>query len=131
MTGEGGVARERDIDRWRKLEVWQMADDFTYDVYQVTRGFPQEELYGIASQLQRAAISVPTTIVEGYSRRRDRELVRFLEISLGSLGESKYLVHFSNRLHYLHESDYQGLSEGAGQLGQKLYRFYEKVKNTK
>ena len=122
---------ERDIDRWRKLEVWQIADDFTYDVYQVTRGFPQKELYGITSHLRRAAISVPTNIVEGYSRRRDRELTRFLEISLGSLGESKYLVHFSNRLGYLDESDYQRLSEEAGQVGQKLYRFYEKVKSTK
>jgi four helix bundle protein len=122
---------ERDADRWRKLEVWQMADDFTYDVYQVTRGFPQEELYGITSQLRRAAISVPTNIVEGYSRRRDRELARFLEISLGSLGESKYLVHFSNRLSYLRESDYQRLSEGAGHLGQKLYRFYERVKSAR
>ncbi len=122
---------ERDTDRWRKLEVWQMADDLAFDVYQITRGFPPEELYGITSQFRRAAISVPTNIVEGYSRRRDRELARYLEISLGSLGESKYLVHFSNRLGYLHEADHQRLRDGADHLGQKLYRFYEKVKGGK
>lgn len=78
-----------EADRWKKLEVWQLADEFARGVYRVTAGFPREELYGITSQLRRAALSVPTNIVEGYSRRGDRELVRFLDIALGSLAEVK------------------------------------------
>ncbi len=74
-----------ETDRWKKLGVWQVADDFAENVYRLTRRFPREELYGITSQLRRAALSVPTNIVEGYSRRGDRELVRFLDIALGPL----------------------------------------------
>jgi hypothetical protein len=47
-------------DRWRKLEVWELADNFAYNIYQVTKVFPKEEMYGITSQIRRAALSIPT-----------------------------------------------------------------------
>ena len=72
-------------ERWQKLEVWKLADELAFMVYKVTRSFPKEELYGITSQVRRAALSVPTNIVEGYSRKGDKELARFINISLGSL----------------------------------------------
>ena len=87
-------------DRWKNLEVWQLADAFAREVYVATENFPKEEMYGVTSQLRRAALSVPTNIVEGYSRRGDRELARFTDIALGSLAESKYLLHFSSGLGY-------------------------------
>ena len=62
-------------ERWQRLEVWQLADEMAYRVYMATRDFPQEELYGLTSQLRRAALSVPTNIVEGYSRKGQKELV--------------------------------------------------------
>ncbi len=55
-------------DRWRNLEV-RFADDFAAEVYEATRGFPREEIYGLTAQLRRAVLSVPTNLVEGYSRR--------------------------------------------------------------
>ena len=123
--GRGVMGRTE--DRWKNLEVWRLADEFVLDTYRATRQFPGEELYGITSQLRRAVVSVPTNIVEGYSRRGDRELVRFLEIALGSLGESKYLLHLSHRLDYLSGDEYERLLGQADRVGQKLYRFYETV----
>jgi four helix bundle protein len=115
-------------DRWKKLEVWQLADELAKDVYQATKPFPKEEIYGITSQLRRAALSVPTNIVEGYSRRGDRELGRFLDIALGSLAEVKYLLHFSNSMQYLSGVDYSTLSAAANELGSKLWKFSETVR---
>lgn len=114
-------------DRWKNLEVWKLADTFALEVYRVTKKFPREEVYGLTSQLRRAALSVPTNIVEGYSRRGDRELRRFLDIALGSLAETKYLLHFSHCLSYLDDSTYAALSKAAEELGSKLWRFYETV----
>ncbi len=115
-------------DRWRRLEVWQAADAFALDVYRATQRFPKEEVYGITSQLRRAVLSVPTNIVEGYSRRGDKELARFIDIALGSLAETKYLLSFSYKLGYLDEGAYQGLSNAAQRLGRQLWKFYEKVR---
>lgn len=56
-------------DRWKNLEVWQDADKFALEVYRATKAFPKEELYGLTSQLRRAVLSIPTNIIEGYSRK--------------------------------------------------------------
>ena len=114
-------------DRWRNLEIWKLSDDLAFKVYKATKVFPKEELYGITSQIRRACLSVPTNIVEGYSRKGDKELSRFISISLGSLAETKYLLYFSNRLEYLDEQIYREIKEGYDILGKKLWRFYEAI----
>jgi four helix bundle protein len=114
-------------ERWQKLDVWKVSDDLAYRVYQVTKKFPKEEIYGLTSQVRRAALSVPTNIVEGYSRKGDKELSRFINISLGSLAETKYLLYFSHRLGYLKDEDYDDLRDSYDKLGKLLWRFYEAV----
>jgi four helix bundle protein len=116
-------------ERWAKLEVWKLADDLAFEIYKKTKQFPKEEIYGITSQIRRAALSVPTNIVEGYSRKGDKELARFVNISLGSLGETKYLLYFSNRLGYFEKETYNELKKGYDTLGKLLWKFYEAVKN--
>ena len=108
-----------------------MADEMAYQVYLKTKGFPKEEIYGLTSQLRRAALSVPANIVEGYSRKGDKELIRFLNISLGSLAETKYLLWFANRLGYFESGEYTGLEEGCERLGKYLWKFYESVRGGK
>jgi len=115
-------------DRWKKLEVWKLSDSLAYDIYRATGKFPKTEIYGITSQLRRAALSVPTNIVEGYSRKGDRELAHFINISLGSLAETKYFLHFSHRLEYISDEKYKTLKGDSDLLGKKLWRFYEKLK---
>jgi four helix bundle protein len=114
-------------ERWEKLEVWKLADDLAFKVYKITKTFPKEEIYGITSQLRRAALSIPTNIVEGYSRKGDKELSRFINISLGSLAESKYLIYFSNRLQYFKSEEYRELKTGYDEVGKKLWKFYETI----
>ena len=116
-------------DRWKKLDVWKLADDLSFNVYQITKEFPQEERYGITSQLRRAALSISTNIVEGYSRKGDKELSHFISISLGSLAETKYLLHFSDRLGLLSKDGYLTIKEGYEVLGKKLWRFYQSINN--
>ena len=115
-------------DRWKKLEVWQLADDLAFNIYQVSRNFPKEEMYGITSQVRRAALSIPTNIIEGYSRKGNKELSHFINISLGSLAETKYLIYFSHRLGYLSDNEYNKTKQGYEKLGKKLWRFYESVR---
>ena len=114
-------------ERWQKLEVWKLADELAFKVYKVTQNFPREELYGLTSQVRRSALSIPTNIVEGYSRKGDKELSRFINISLGSLAETKYLLYFSNRLCYFRDGEYEDLRNGYNKLGKLLWRFYEAV----
>jgi four helix bundle protein len=122
--------KKRKDDRWLDLEIWKIADALALQVFKETQAFPQCELYGLTSQLRRAVLSIPTNIVEGCSRKGDRELARFISISLGSLGEVKYLLYFSHQIGYLNKKSYDELSDVAKRLGAKLWRFYEKVRET-
>ena len=76
----------------RKLSAFKLADQYAVRVYDATREFPPAERYGLRSQLRRAAVSVPTNIVEGCARDSDREHSRFFEIALGSGREALYLI---------------------------------------
>lgn len=69
---------------YRQLIVWQMAHQFVLKIYEATETFPKQELYGLTSQLRRAAASVALNIVEGYSKQSKKDLLRFLDIAKGS-----------------------------------------------
>src|SRR2546428_13378637 len=86
---------------YTKIEAWKLADDLTVAVYESTRSFPREELYGLTSQMRRAWYSVPANIAEGSSRESRRDYLHFLYIARGSLTETQYFVHLSRRLGYL------------------------------
>lgn len=85
---------------YTKIEAWKTGDDLAVSIYQLTRDFPREELYGITSQLRRAAVSVPTNIAEGSARESKREYLHFLTIARGSLSEVQYLVDLTAQLGY-------------------------------
>lgn len=84
-----------------KLRAYQLADELAVQVYDATTAFPKSETYGLTSQMRRAAVSVPSNIVEGCARESQVEYVRFLEIAFGSLRELHYQVSLSKRLGYL------------------------------
>jgi four helix bundle protein len=91
------------------LIAWQRANEFTLEVYRMTKAFPKEELYGITSQLRRASVSVPTNLVEGYARRGKKEWRRYITIADASLTECEYLMELSLALGYLQQEDYNSL----------------------
>ena len=89
----------------KKLRAFELADELALSVYKITRRFPKEELFGLTSQMRRAAVSVPSNIVEGCARESQIEYLRFLEIAFGSLRELHYQFGLSERLGYLEKDD--------------------------
>jgi four helix bundle protein len=86
-----------------KLRAFDLADEVAIFIYRITREFPKEEIYGLTSQMRRAAISVPSNIVEGCARESQAEYVRFLEIAFASLRELHYQFGLAKRLGYCDE----------------------------
>src|ERR1019366_5592689 len=86
---------------YTKIEAWKLADDLTVLIYEITRSFPKEELYGLTSQLRRAASSVPANIAAGSARGTQKDYLHFLYIARASLTEAHYFVHLSKRLGYV------------------------------
>jgi len=91
-----------------KLRAFELADEVVLLIYRVTRKFPKEEIYGLTAQMRRAAVSVPSNIVEGCARESQTEYLRFLEIAFASLRELHYQFDLSRRLVYLDGYDISG-----------------------
>jgi four helix bundle protein len=88
-----------------KLRAFELADEVALLVYKVTAGFPKEELYGLTSQMRRAAVSVPSNIVEGCARDSQADYLRFLNIAFGSLRELHYQLSLSERLGFFDKQE--------------------------
>jgi four helix bundle protein len=106
----------------RRLRVFETADDLALRVYHASRGLPQEERYALQSQMWRAAMSVPTNIVEGCARRSDAEYGRFINIALGSAAETQYLLSVARRLHLLPKATCEPLERSYEALRKALNR---------
>ncbi|OGE80524.1 MAG: hypothetical protein A2660_01505 [Candidatus Doudnabacteria bacterium RIFCSPHIGHO2_01_FULL_45_18] len=101
-------------------------DELAHLVYACSRNFPREELFGLTSQLRRAALSIILNYIEGYARIKDKVHKNFLEISYGSLKETQYLLEFSNREKYISEADYKNTSKLADDIGAMLWGILRK-----
>ena len=96
---------------FRKIRAWQLADALALGVYDATRRFPKSEVFGMTSQIRRAAVSVAANIVEGSARQHTREYVQFLYVASGSLAETGYYLDLGHRLGYLDDPTYRNLSQ--------------------
>ena len=85
---------------FRKIKAWMLADDLAVAVYEVSKGFSREEIYGITSQIRRAASSVAANIVESA-----KDYAHFLQIARGSLAETQYFLHLAKRLGYINDGN--------------------------
>lgn len=109
------------INSYRELEVWREAVTMAVDCYRLTDTFPRHELYGLASQLQRAAVSVPANIAEGHGRWSRKEFVRFLSIAHGSLAELETHLNIAAELDYLQPESLEAIWERTARVGRMLH----------
>ena len=108
------------IRSYRELEVWQKAMDLVIGCYDAGKRFPQTERYGLTSQLQRAAVSVPANIAEGQGRNHTREFINHLSIAYGSLMEVETHLQIACRLHYIESDSLESLLEKCAVVGRML-----------
>ena len=97
-------------------------------IYQVTQTFPREELFGLTSQIRRCSISIPSNIAEGCGRNSDNELLRFLNISSGSLFELQTQLQIANNIQYLDELVFKELYDDSREVEIMLVNFIKKIK---
>ncbi len=102
-------------------------DEFVHLVYKITKDFPRDEIYGVISQLRRAALSVILNYIEGYARGKGKVHKNFLEISYGSLKETKYILHFYLVEKYLTENNYKQAILLSEEIGKMLWSTIQKV----
>lgn len=91
--------------------MWEIAHKFAIDIYKTTKGFPEDEKYGLISQIRRSASSIPTNIVEGCGQLDNGNLIRFLGIAKGSAFEVEYQLLLSKDLNYIDKKKYDELNE--------------------
>lgn len=113
----------------KKLDVWNKSIDFVTMIYKRTKSFPKEEMYGLTNQIRRAVVSISSNISEGSARNSDKEFVRFLYISLGSLAEVETQIIISEKLEYL--SDSSVINDNILQIRQMLLGLIKYLKNKK
>ncbi|WP_396597315.1 four helix bundle protein [Dokdonia sp. R86516] len=113
---------------FRKYNIWELSHKLTLDIYTVSRKFPQNESYGIVSQIRRASASIPTNIAEGCGRDSDAEFNRFLTIAMGSASETEYLLILSKDLQYINDEHFENLNSKVNIIKQKIYSLKQKLK---
>jgi four helix bundle protein len=110
---------------FEKLLVWKKAVDLVDIVYDLTRNFPQEELFGLKSQMCRAAVSIPANIAEGSQRSSQKEFAHFIQIAKGSLAELRTETYISRRRSMISSDQWNGFVVPAQELDKMLRSFYK------
>ena len=95
---------------FHKLGIWQRSHQLTLDVYKVSKSFPKDELFGLTSQIRRAASSIPTNIAEGCGRASNKDYAHFLQIAIGSASEVEYELLLAHDLEYINDEAFNKLT---------------------
>ena len=117
------------METHKDLRVWQQSIEMVTSIYKMTMTFPKDEVFGLVSQMRRAAVSVPSNIAEGYARGSDKEKLHFLRISSGSMSEIETQLMLSLNLGYIGQDAYDILSEQITSVWKQLNSLISSVKN--
>ena len=109
------------INSFRDLRVWQAGMDLVEQVYKLTQGFPIQEVYGLTSQMRRAAVSVPSNLAEGHTREHTKEYLHHISIAQASLAELQTQIEIAGRLQYLEQDAVHQVVEQVTSLSRQLY----------
>jgi four helix bundle protein len=117
------------IASYKNLIVWQKAIEFVTVIYKTTKLFPSDEKFNLITQINRAVISVPVNIAEGYGRESSKNYLQFLRISRGSILELETLLLISKNLNYLPIEDYEKLMENLNEISKLLQGLIKSIQN--
>jgi four helix bundle protein len=115
------------VNNFRELIVWQKSINYVVDIYKITRKLPTEEKYGLASQMQRAATSIPSNIAEGAGRNTSTSFKQFLTIAIGSAHELETQIIICKKLSYLNEDENRELMLGLTEIQKMLYALHNSL----
>ena len=115
------------MKNFRDLKVWEKAHTLVLTCYEITKPFPCEEIFGLVSQIRRAALSIPANIAEGCGRRGNAELHRFLQMAMGSASELEYHLLLSKDLNYLKADSYERMQPRVEEVKRMLAALIRKV----
>ena len=116
------------MQNYKDLKVWEKAHQFTLMVYEASKHFPKEELYGLTNQLRRSAYSIPANIAEGCGKNTKADFANFLNIALGSANESEYFILLTKDLAYINTEKFETLSKLINEIKAMLIALIAKVR---
>ena len=128
MEQDGSVNENQWAKTFRDLLVWKKSIDLVTNIYKLTSAFPQHEWLGVISQMRRASVSIPSNIAEGFGRKSKLDLIRFCQISMGSLFELQTQLIISRNLGYLKDPDFDGAIESSREIERMLSSFVMSLK---
>lgn len=114
--------------KFTELKIWQKSHQLALEIYKLTTKLPNQEKYGIISQIQRASTSVPANIVEGFGRKGNKEFVQFLYQAKGSLTETEYFLILIKDLHFINQIEYEQMINCYEELAKMLNSFINQLK---
>lgn len=116
------------MQNFKDLLLWQEAHQLVLSIYKLSEQFPKSELFGVTSQLRRAAVSMPCNIAEGCGRYTAKDFANFLQIALGSTNETDYLTLLAKDLNYMSESQFDAVQERLNKIRAMNINLIEKVR---
>jgi len=117
------------LKNYKELKVWQKSYQSCLEVYRITRAFPKEEIYGLTSQIRRAAVSIPSNIAEGYGRKTTPEYIRSLYVAYGSSCELETQILLSYDLGYIKAEYMKKIQEEIGEVERMLKALIKSLEN--
>ena len=114
---------------FKTLDVWQLAHEVVLDIYNLSTSFPKTEMYGVTSQIRRAAASVATNIAEGAGTVSKKEFARYLHISLASASETEYLLLLCRDLGYIAQNDFEKNHNAVTRIKNMLISFSKRLRS--
>lgn len=115
------------MNRFKKLDVWKQALDLSVEVYRATEKFPKKEVYGLASQMQRAGVSIPSNIAEGAARNHDGEFYHFLGIACGSAAELYTQTLIAKELEYISQAQSDKITGELDHIMNRIFKLQEQL----
>ena len=109
------------------MDIWKLSIELSKKIYEVSRNFPKDEIYGLTSQIKRAVISVPSNIAEGCGKKTNKDCSSFLYNAMGSLKEVECQIYISQKLGYLKDKEFEELNGKIFVLSRKLFAFIDYI----